>query len=191
MDSSHLLRPRHAVRRCPVRGFCRTQTSDTVAFDSEGRTAYLAQAASADVIAVDAATGEIRASSAGVIDDDLTFGARLQRGCDRRRPRRRRGCRRSRPLVRSRNPLPPEDHPARGRLRALRLSSSTAREDWCLRARRAPCDPSFPQREVLWRRSPNSTRRCNSLYLATATTVACGSYQQVSLLDLTTGETDA
>ena len=43
--------------------------------------------------------------------------------------------------------------------------------------------------EILWRRFVDPTRNCESLHLATDTTLACGSYEGVALIDLATGET--
>ena len=168
-------------------GIVRAPLSTSSVLDGEGRTLYAAQPDTADLVAVDTTTGEVRASDPSAFtDNEFVYRdpgvAILEDG-----------------LV----AIGASDHirlydPATLALaRTIPLQGDVAGwdvisdgqggiiaggEDGMVRL-------SLVSEETIWRRQPDPTRRCLRLYLASRSTVACGSYDGVALLDLNTGET--
>ena len=175
-------------RLLPGTGLLRTETSDTMVFDELGRTLYLAQATTADLIAVNVATGEVRASSAAALDAPVRTGPFFDALAI---------VDESLIAVGAGNHVRLYDRATLSLRRDIPFAGDVASYDIVVDARggfvatgsEGTVRALLSTGEVLWRRSPNSARNCNNLYLATESAVACGSYQEMSLLDLSSGET--
>ncbi|MFF1634095.1 BTAD domain-containing putative transcriptional regulator [Leifsonia sp. NPDC058248] len=171
----------------PSTGLVRSPMSPTMTFDTAGRTLYVAQPVTADIIAVDTTTGEVRSSAAifgdhpkgvenfygvALLDDRLVAvgaGDHLR-------------------LFDRATLEPNRTIPLEGDLSSMDViadgQGGIVSTGWDGTVR-----VLLATGETLWRRFPDPTRNCYSLHLATDTSVACGSYEGVALVDLATGET--
>ncbi|WP_344094677.1 BTAD domain-containing putative transcriptional regulator [Microbacterium deminutum] len=173
----------------PGTSLVRAQMAGHMAFDGEGGRLYVAQPITGDVMAVDMTTGEVRESAAGVFDEpgdhpgDSGFGIALIDGgllavaaVDQIRIFDRETLALARTI-----PLEGDftsgdivaDH--EGGLVSTGLGG-TVRIDVATGA-------------TLWRRLVKGEAHCGVLHIASGSTVACGSFLGLALLDLATGET--
>ncbi|WP_285113757.1 BTAD domain-containing putative transcriptional regulator [Leifsonia sp. fls2-241-R2A-40a] len=171
----------------PSTGLIRSQLSPTMTFDAAGRTLYVAQPVTADIIAVDTTTGEVR-SSAPTFDDhpkgiENFYGVTLVDD--------------GLLAVGAGDHLRLYDRATLALTRTIPLEGDVSSMDVIADGRGGiettgwdgTVRVSLATGETLWRRFPDPTRNCYSLHLATDTTMACGSYEGVALVDLATGET--
>ncbi|WP_363319516.1 nSTAND1 domain-containing NTPase [Leifsonia williamsii] len=171
----------------PSTGLVRSPMSGMMTLDPAGRTLYVAETVTADIIAVDTATGEVR-SSAAAFDahpkqiENVHGVALVGDGLV---------------AVGAGNQLRLYDRATLALTRTIPLEGDVSSMDVIADGRGGVVTTgwdgtvrvSLATGETLWRRFPDPTRNCYSLYLATDTTVACGSYEGVALVDLATGET--
>lgn len=171
----------------PSTGLVRSQMSPTMTFDPAGRTLYVAQPVTADLIAVDTTTGDVR-SSAATVDDhpkgiENFYGVTLVGD--------------GLVAVGAGDHLRLYDRATLALVRTIPLEGDVSSMDVITDGRGGIVTTGWDGTarvllatgETVWRRFPDPTRNCYSLYLATDTTLACGSYEGVALLDLATGET--
>jgi hypothetical protein len=174
----------------PGPGTVRASLAEDMTWDAAGRTLYLAQVATADVIAVDATSGDFRSSSdAAFTDHPLWDAERYFAG----------------PALIDDNLIAVGasdrvllyDRATLGLVRTIELDRDVASEaiiadghggivttGWDGTAR-----IDLATEDILWRRFVDQTRNCVSLHLASDSTIACGSYGGLVLVDLATGET--
>lgn len=171
----------------PSSGLVRSQMSPTMTFDAAGRTLYAAQPATADIIAVDTTTGEVRSSAATF--DDHPKGIENFYGVTLVDPRL--------VAVGAGDQLRLYDRATLALTRTIPLEGDESSMDVITDGQGGIVSTGWDGTvrvllatgETLWRRFPDPTRNCYSLHPATDTTIACGSYEGVALVDLATGET--
>ncbi|WP_344063637.1 BTAD domain-containing putative transcriptional regulator [Microbacterium pumilum] len=173
-------------RTLPGTNVVRTQMATAMAFDEQGRHLYIGQPITGDVMRVDVTTGEVRESTAGVFDmpgDSQGSGVALIDG--------------GLVAVSGGDQIRIFDGETVALTRTIPLAGNLASGDIVADGHgglvatglAGTVRIDLASGAILWRRLVKSEAQCGTLHLATETTVACGSYLGVALLDLATGET--
>jgi DNA-binding SARP family transcriptional activator len=168
-------------------GVIPTLMSHHLVFDSAARTLYATHPVTADVFAIDTATGEVSESSDAVYQpfpppDMRDLGVAID-GNDL--------------VVGAGDHIRVYDRSTLRLTRTIRLQGDVAGLDLVVDGKGGVITTGWngtvrvdlATGEVLWRRFVDQTRNCDSLHLATAETFACGSYAGMALVDLASGET--
>jgi DNA-binding SARP family transcriptional activator/energy-coupling factor transporter ATP-binding protein EcfA2 len=162
--------------------------SPHLVFDDTAETLYATHVVTADLIAIDVASGRIRASSEAVFEDhpapllrDLGLGLIDDRLI----------------AVGAGDHIRVYDRFSLALLRTIPLDGDVAGMDLLVDGQGGIVSTGWDGTvrvdlstgETVWRRFLDQTRNCDSLHVATETTIACGSYDGFTLVDLATGET--